>query len=208
MRDHPCFCEGCSVQDYDACSHKMTVGTWISNTMTLKAIPKVYEQVPESLTALTRFFDGAIRQSDPTIIIGLLLTENENVGKHLKYAVLSIPPRINSKGPISLEHTIDKMVFKVIIGKGSAMIRAKILVKEVGTVGRYHLPPNSRSLDFSITSIVDPTSIISNTQLNRLTYVDYEVENIAYLNRYQKPCTQIMYTISERNRTWFESNLI
>ena len=208
MRDHPCFCEGCSVQDYDACSHKMTVGTWKSTTMTLKVIPKVYDQVPENLTEVTRFFDGAIRQSDPTIIIGLLLTENDKIGKQLKYAVLSIPPRINGKGPISLEHTIDKMVFKVVIDKGSAMIRAKILVKEVGTVGRYYLPPISKSLDFSMSDIVDPTSFIFNTQLDRLTYVDYEVENIAYLNRNQKPCTQIMYTISERNRTWFESNSI
>ena len=133
MLDHPCFCERCSVQDYDRCSHKLTVGTWISSTMTLKAIPKVYEQVPETLTEITRFFDGPIRQS------GLLLTESDNVVKHLKYAVLSIPPRINNKGPMSLEHTIDKMIFKITIGKNSAMIRAKILVKEVGTFGRYFL---------------------------------------------------------------------
>ena len=208
MRDHPCFCKGCSVQDYDACSHKMTVGIWKSMPMTLKVIPKVYEQVPESLTEVTRFFDGAIRQSDPTIIIGLLLTENDDISKQLKYAVLSIPPRINVKGPISLEHTIDKMAFKINIGKGSAMIRAKILVKEVGTIGRYYLPPNSKSLDFPIMNIVDPTKIVSNAPLNRLTYVDYEVENMSYLNRNQKPCTQIMYTISESNRIWFESNSI
>ena len=208
MRDHPCFCERCSVQDYDRCSHKLTVGTWISSTMTLKAIPKVYEQVPETLTEVTQFFDGPIRQSDPTIIIGLLLTESDNVVKHLKYAVLSIPPRINNKGPMSLEHTIDKMIFKITIGKNSAMIRARILVKEVGTVGRYFLHPNSKSLDFSVMSIVDPTNLVSNLQKNRLTYVDYVAEDVPYLNRNQKSCTQIMYTISEDSRTWFESKTI
>ena len=88
MRDHPCFCERCSVQDYDRCSHKLTVGTWISSTMTLKAVPKVYEQVPETLSEIMRFLDGPIWQSDPTIIIGMLLTESDNVVKHLKYAVL------------------------------------------------------------------------------------------------------------------------
>ena len=197
VRDHPCFCANCLVKDYNGCAHKQTVGIWIPKSMTFKEIPKIYENLPSNLTAVTKFLHGAIRQSDSTVIVGLMLLEKETGVRHLKLATLCIPPRINIKGAQLIDHTIDKTNFAVTIGKGSPMIRARLLVKQPNTEHEYCLPTNSKMHDFAISDVVDPTALLTDSLSTRLTYLKYTMSELPYMNRNNKPCIQIIYTFEE-----------
>jgi hypothetical protein len=175
--------------------------------MTMKEIPKVYDSVSPGLSAVTKFFHGAIRQSDSTIIIGLILSEKETGAKHLKLATLCIPPRTNVKGPQIIEHTIDKIIYVTTIGKGSGLVRARLLVKEPNLDCQYCLPTHSKMCDFAINDVIDPTTFITDPSATRLTYIKYTMSEMPYMSRNNKPCIQIIYKLDETSLNLLNSCL-
>jgi hypothetical protein len=68
MRDHPCFCTECSQRNYANFTQKITVGSWKATSMSIKAIPKVYEAVPVEVQEIKKFYYGAILHGEETIV--------------------------------------------------------------------------------------------------------------------------------------------
>jgi hypothetical protein len=101
MRDHPCFCIECSQRNYAECTQKLTVGSWKATSMSIKAIPKVFETVPVEVQEITKFYCGVILQGEDTIVVGLVVKDKNDGSKHLKLGTLAVPPKINKKEAIS-----------------------------------------------------------------------------------------------------------
>jgi hypothetical protein len=175
MRNHPCFCSECRATNYAACRYVDIVGSWVPTTMTRKIIPKVYDEVPADLLAVTKFFHGAILQRDPIILLGILLRQKGDGTKILKLATFAAPPRINKKEPLILEHKIEGVNYVVTILKKTAFVRAKLLVRHPTNADEFLLPINAKHIDFPVSDIIDPTSLVQTKPLiNRLTYIDYQ----------------------------------
>ena len=69
--------------------------------MTLKAIPKAFEVVPESIKGITKFYHGAILQEEETIIVGIMMKNNNDGLYHLNFGTLAVPPKIHSHRSIT-----------------------------------------------------------------------------------------------------------
>jgi hypothetical protein len=208
MRNHPCFCSQCRDRNYAECRYVDIVGSWVSTTMTRKVIPKVYDEVPADLVAVTKFFHGAILQRDPIILLGIILRQKGDGTKILKIATFAAPPRINKKEPLIIEHKIDGVNYVVTILRKTAFVRAKLLVRHPTNADEFLLPINAKHIDFPVTDIIDPTSLVlTNPLINRLTYVDYQTAQSSYMNNQSKVCLQTTYKISENSLQWLTSQV-
>jgi hypothetical protein len=182
--------------------------TSIATTMTRKPIPKVYDSVISSLHAVTKFFEGVILQNDTTVIVGLVMIDKETNTKQLKLATLAVPPRINTKEALTVEHHIEKSHFVVHVPKGAAVVRVKMLYKHPNSTHNYFLPQNSKMINFPINDIVDPSSLlITNSSLNRNTYIDYNTSTATHTAQNMKTSLQITYTISDSSMEWLLSQI-
>ena len=166
--------------------------------MTKKSNAKVYDCVPASLRDATKFFDGLILQTDRTIIVGLSMTDKENGEKKLCFGTLAVPPRINIKEALTHEHHIDKLQYDVLVPKGAAVVKVKMLPRHPSTTDRFFLPLNSKTFNFPITDLIYPSTLLqSNTSLNRNTYIAYTTSEMTHTNHKLRSSIQITYIIDE-----------
>ena len=134
MRDHPWFGMECSHRNHSSCTQKITVGSWKAISMTLKAIPKVFENVPVEVREITKVYYGVILQGKEIIVVGLVVKDKNDGSKHLQLGTLAVPPKINKKEAISQVLKIEKLQCNVYVPKGAAVIRVKLFVKYPNTV--------------------------------------------------------------------------
>ena len=208
MRNHPCFCGDCRARKYESCKYVDTVGSWIPNIMTRKKIPLVYEEVSDDLVAVTKFFHGAILQSDPIILLGIIMTQKSDGAKHFKMATFAAPPMIHKKEPSILEHKTDGNNYVVTIPKKMAYVRAKLLVRDPINVDEYLLPINAKHVDIPVSDIIDPSILIqTNPMINRLTYIDYQTKQNSHMNNKSKVCLQTRFKINSNSLEWFATKV-
>ena len=206
MRDHPCLCNACVRAHSDECTQKHTVGTWKPIKITRKINQKVFDCVPESLFQVTKFFDGLITQNMTTILVGINMVEKVTKIKQIKLAILAVPPRINVKEMLSFEHHIEKSAYDVCVPKGTAVVRVKMMLKHPNSTNKFFLPTNSKTVSISITDLVFPEAILTaNTQLDRLSYIKFELSEATHTNYQMKLSTQITYTIDDASMQWLTS---
>lgn len=209
MRNHPCNCIECRQRNYQACEYVDTVGTWVPTTMTRKSIPKVYDEVTENLLPVTKFFHGAILQSNPIIILGIMMKQKSDGTRHLKYATFAAPPRINKKEAQTQEYKIDNINYIVAVERKMAYVRVKILANHPTKTDEFLLPINAKQIDFPVSDLIDPSILQQNNpHLDRLNYVDYQTLQSSFVNNRNKLCLQTTYKISDANLKWFESRCV
>lgn len=115
---------------------------------------------------------------------------------------------MNRKEALTVEHHTEKSHFVVHVPKGAAVVRVKLLSKHPNSSNNYFLPTNSKMINFPINDLVDPTSLlISNSSLNRNTYIDYSTSSAIHTALNLKTSLQITYTISESSMQWLLSQI-
>ena len=194
--------------DSDNCTQKHAVGEWKGTVMTIKKIPKVYENIGEEYKSTTKFFDGLILQNNATIIVGIIMTDKETSTRRLVFATLSVPPRLNTKEALSFEHHIDKLHYLVSVPKGTVVVRVKLLLRHPNTTNQFFLAPNTKMSSFPIYDLIDPTPLIlTDTSINRQTYIKYTVNDTIHTDSRLKISTQKTYSLDESIINWFTSQL-
>ena len=203
MRDHPCFCIECSQRNYANCPQKITVGSWKATSMSIKAIPKVFETVPVEIQEITKFYYGAILQGEDTFIVGLVMKNNIDGSKHLKLGTLAVPPKINKKEAISQELHVEKLQCTVYVPKGAAVIRVKLLVKHPNIPSTFYLNHNTKVVTFPVTDLTCPSEVMySDPFINRRNYIRYSTTEST-----QNNALQIRYEIEESCMEWLLSRI-
>lgn len=211
MRPHHCLCSACRAKNYKDCAYIPTVGEWKDIPMSMIKVKTVSETVPPLQTSITKFFEGSIQQNMRTMLVGVKMKDSENDSMHLMLAVLVVPPRINTKAPFCEEHTINKRKFLMHVLKGDAVIRVKLLINHPSQEGtsdhNYFLPEKTKPCNISILDIVDPTSLINDSQeINRENYINYRTTEAHFVNKKQAVCKQITYHIEAPDFEWLKSH--
>ena len=172
--------------------------------MTLKVIPKALEVVPESIKGITKFYHGAILQEEETIIVGIMMKNNNDGLYHLNFGTLAVPPKINKKEALSQEHNIEKSIYTASVSKGAAYVRVKMLAHSPTKVNCYFLHKNTKAANFPMTDIIGPTdTMLEDSTVNRRNFIKYSSSTETTM----KGGVQIFYEIEESCKEWLNAQL-
>ena len=203
MRDHSCYCVMCASGDYESCSQTEIVGKFKKIILKRSVVPKVYENVniPAGLKLVTQFFYGSILQSTSTIILGVMMLNNDTNERSLMFGALIREPSL-IKSLSTVEHTIEKNNYLVEVKSGSVAVKIKLLVKHPDTENKFYIPTNSKTIDFPIEYVIDPTHLLQdNIALNRENYISY-ITTESSVTKNNKVSKQITYEISYSSLEW------
>ena len=182
-----------------------TVGCWKLTAMTLKTIPKAYNVVPESIKGITKFYHGAILQEEETIIVGIMMKNNNDGLYQLNFGTLAVPPKINRKETLSQEHNIEKSVYTASVLKGAAFVRVKMLAHCPTKVNCYYLHKNTKVANIPMIDIIGPTdTMLEDSTLNRRNFIEYSTSTESTV----KGGVQIFYEIEKSCKEWLDAQLI